>query len=146
MSVIKGAAMFAVCAATVLSGCSVAEVRGKAPTTPNECEANWLQEVRAVTPEEVVPADNADGLFAAFFVRLAIAFTDPTTAHRRYRACLRDVGVTDVNGFLATHSDLRDDLGIYVEPPIPYGPPTRPAHCPVGASVLYGGAGYCVGR
>lgn len=146
MALAKTGGVLALCAAMGLSGCSVAEVRGKAPISPDECEANWLQEIGAVTPEEVVPADNPDGFVAAFLVRVAIAFTEPTVAHRRYRSCLRDVGVSDVNGFLATHSDLRDDLGIYVEPPIPYGPPTRPAHCPVGASVLYGGAGYCVGR
>ena len=146
MGLVKTAGIVALCAATALSGCSVAEVRGKAPTTPDQCEANWLQEIGAVTPEEVKTANEPDGLFQAFMVRIALVFTDATIAHRRYRACLRSVGIEDVNAFVSTDSDLRRDLGVYVEPPLALGPPKRPAHCPVGASVLYGGAGYCVGR
>ncbi len=146
MGLAKMTGVLALCSATVLSGCSVAEVRGKMPTTPDECEANWLQEIGAVKPEEVQTANAPDGLVQAFMVRIALAFTDTTIANRRYRACLRSVGIEDVNAFVSTDSDLRRDLGIYVEPPLALGPPRRPAHCPVGASVLYGGAGYCVGR
>ena len=146
MGLAKAGGILALSVLTVVSGCSVAEVRGVTPTTPDQCEANWLQEIGAITPEEVETATNPGGLVQAFMVRIAVGFTDATTAHRRYRACLRSVGVDDVNGFLATDSDLRQSLGIYVEPPIAYGPPKRPAHCPVGASVMYGGTGYCVGR
>lgn len=146
MGLAKTAGVLALCAATTISGCSVADVRGKAPVTPDECEANWLQEIGAVTPEEVESAREPDGLFQALMIRVALIFTDTTIANRRYRACLRSVGIDDVNAFVATDSDLQDELGIYVAPPIPAGPPRRPAHCPVGASVLYGGAGYCVGR
>lgn len=146
MGLVKTGGILALCIATTLTGCSVAEVRGKAPVTADECEANWLQEIGAVTPEEVVTANEPDGLFQAFMVRIAVMFTDATIANRRYRACLRSVGVRDVNSFVASGSSLQQDLGIYVAPPIPAGPPQRPSHCPAGASVLYGGAGYCVGR
>jgi len=74
----------------MVSGCSVAEIRGKAPTTVDECEANWLQETGAIAHD---------------------AFEITT-----------------------------------IKPIVAVGPPKRPAHCPPGAGVLYGGSGYCVGR
>jgi len=71
---------------------------------------------------------------------------EPAVAHRRYRACLRGIGIENVNAFLASEGDVTERLGIYVAPPLIYETPRKPAHCPVGGGVLYGGAGYCVGR
>jgi len=146
MSLMKMGAMAALCAMTVLSGCSVAEVRGKTPVNSNECQENWLQEIGAVRPEEVVSATNKDSFMEAFLLRFTVAFMEPAVAHRRYRACLRGVGIENVNGFLASEGDVTERLGIYVAPPLIYETPRKPAHCPVGGGVLYGGAGYCVGR
>jgi len=57
----------------VLSGCSVAEVRGKTPVNSNECQENWLQEIGAVRPEEVVSATNKDSFMEAFLLRFTVA-------------------------------------------------------------------------
>lgn len=146
MSVVKFGFVGALCAVMGVSGCSVAEVRGKAPVSPDQCEENWLQEIGAVKPEEVESAANPDGFVASFLVRFAIAFTEPAVANRRYRACLRSVGITDVNAYLSTDSDVTQRLGVYVQPPLYLEAPSRPAHCPRGAGVLYGGSGYCIGR
>jgi len=146
MSLMKIGAIGALCGVTILSGCSVSEVRGKQPVNANECQENWLQEIGAVQPEEVQSAAEKDGFMEALLVRFAVSFMEPTVAHRRYRACLRRVGVTDVNGYLASEGDVTERLGIYVAPPLVYETPAKPAHCPRGAGVLYGGSGYCVGR
>ena len=138
----------ALCVALLTTGCSVAEIRGKAPTTVDECEATWLQETGAVAHDafEIKNDTRADNAVAAFFIAIARMFTDPHVAHERFRNCLESVGVMDVNAFLATDSDLAREHGATIKPIVAAGPPKRPAHCPPGASVLYGGSGYCVGR
>ncbi|MEL6573083.1 MAG: hypothetical protein AAFQ64_15570 [Pseudomonadota bacterium] len=146
MGLVKTTTVGILVGALSLSGCSVAEVRGKAPTTPNECEANWLQETGAVPADAIEQGTQADNVVASFFIALTRAFMDPHVAHARYRNCLESVGVTDVNGFLATDSTQARELGSTINNIVAYAPPKRPAHCPPGASVLYGGSGYCVGR
>ncbi len=134
------------CAALTLSGCAVADITSKAPTNVDECEANWLLETGAIAPDAIDQGTRADDAVMGLFVAIARAFTDPNIAHARYRNCLESVGVVDVNAFLATDSDQARALGATINPIVAYAPPKRPAHCPPGASVLYGGAGYCVGR
>ena len=145
MAIGRGAAAL-LCAAVMLTGCSVAEIRGKTPTTVDECEANWLQETGAVSAGSIDNGTVADNAVASFLIAVARTFADPQVAHARYRTCLETVGVTDVNAFLATDSDQARALGATINPLVAYAPPKKPAHCPPGASVLYGGTGYCVGR
>lgn len=144
----KTATTVALCVVLTLGGCSVAEIRGKAPTNVDECEANWLQETGAVAHDafEIKNDTRADNAVAAFLIAVSRLFMDPHVSHARYRDCLASVGVTDVRGYLQTNSDQAIAHGVTTSPVVAIAPPKRPSYCPPGAGVLYGGAGYCVGR
>ena len=129
------------CAALVLSGCSAQAVRGKPAETRDECRQDWLKERQShqtgTVRQSSTFAELLDGLFFNF-----VGFTTaPDVANARYRACLERLGVTNVDAFNAQNEALGLE-GPYL-PPLA---PRRPAHCPEYASVLFGGAGYCVGR
>ena len=135
------ATVAALCSAMVLPGCSVTTVRGEPAQTRAECREDWLKERQSHQTGTAHQATNfeewLDGLLYNF-----IGFTTaPDVADARYRACLTRLGVENVDGYNAQNAALGQE-GPYLEPL----PPRRPAHCPQYASVLYGGAGYCVGR
>ena len=141
MGVTQVGTVAAVCAAMVLSGCSVTTVRGAPAETRAECRDDWLKERQShqtgTARQATTFEDFVDGLLYGF-----IGFTTaPDVADARYRACLERLGVTNVDGYNAQNAAL-GQAGPVLEPL----PPRKPAHCPQYASVLYGGAGYCVGR
>jgi hypothetical protein len=134
----KSARVGALCGVLVLSGCSVQQVQQKAPTTPDDCRAIWFQERGVHVPRETKTfADVVEALFSGF----ARQTTSTAAANGRYRNCLSNVGVTDVDAFEAGARQGQSHA-----PHLPRLAPPRPAFCPPGASVLYGGSGYCVGR
>lgn len=141
MGVTQVGTVAVLCVALVLPGCSVTSVRGEPAQTRSECRDDWLKERQAqqvgTAREAATFEDFINGLLYGF-----IGFTTaPDVADARYRACLERLGVQNVDAYNAQNAAIGQD-GPYLEPL----PPRRPAHCPRYASVLYGGAGYCVGR
>lgn len=127
--------------ALVLSGCSVQAIRGEPAQTRAECHADWLTERRSDQGEDVSQATGFEGWLDRVLFNF-VGFTTATdVADARYRACLERLGVTNVDAYNAQNEALGQE-GPYLHPQAPL----RPAHCPEYASVLYGGAGYCVGR
>jgi hypothetical protein len=129
------------CSALVLSGCSAQAIRGEPAQTRDECRTDWLTERQSDQGANVSEKTGferwLDGVLFNF-----VGFTTATdVADARYRACLERLGVTDVDAYNAQNEALGQE-GPYLHPLAP----RRPAHCPEYASVLYGGAGYCVGR
>jgi hypothetical protein len=128
-------------AALALSGCSAAAVRGEPAQTRAECHDDWLIERQSTEASKASGASDFEELMLHLFYNFAAFTTAPGDADARYRSCMERLGVTDVDGYNAQSTAL-GQASPYLEPL----PPRRPAHCPAGASVLYGGSGYCVGR
>ncbi|MCK0120223.1 hypothetical protein MWU61_06705 [Loktanella sp. F6476L] len=141
MGVTQIGTVSAVCAALILPGCSVANMRGAPAQTRAECHSDWLRERQSNQTGTVQEAVDFEELMLRFLYSFAAFTTAPGVADARYRSCLERLGVTNVDAYSAQNREL-GQTGPRLEPL----PPRRPAHCPPGASVLYGGAGYCVGR
>lgn len=129
------------CAALVLPGCSVQTIRGEPAQTRAECRDDWLKERQSNTTDTLQQATGLEEWLNSLVVNFIGFTTAPDVADARYRACLERLGVTNVDAYNAQSVALGQD-GPYLHPL----EPRRPAHCPEYASVLYGGAGYCVGR
>jgi len=141
MGFMRFGAMAAMSAALVLPGCSAQTIRGAPAETRAECREDWLKERQSNKTGTAHQSTGFEELVEAMMANFIGFTTDPGVADARYRACLERLGVTNVDGYHAQNEALGQD-GPYLAPL----PPRRPAHCPQYASVLYGGAGYCVGR
>jgi hypothetical protein len=141
MGVTQIGTISALFATLALSGCSAAAVRGEPAQTRAECHEDWLRERQSNQTGRAREASNFDELMLRLLYNFAAFATAPGDADARYRSCMERLGVTDVDGYNAQSTAL-GQTSPYLDPL----PPRRPAHCPAGASVLYGGSGYCVGR
>lgn len=141
MGVMKLGMVAAISAALVLPGCSAQAIRGEPAQTRAECRDDWLKERQSNQSDTAHQALDFEEWVEALLHNFIGFTTDPAVADARYRACLERLGVQNVDAYNAQNAAIGQE-GPYLEPL----PPRRPAHCPRYASVLYGGAGYCVGR
>lgn len=131
-------------AAFVLSGCSVAQVRGTPAASPEECRSDWQQELRSAGTS-VTSTASLGAAIASIFVSAAASTAARDAANQRFRTCLDRFGIEDPQAYLqnpGAYGALLDQArsGTAVSS---RSAPASP--CPRGSSVMRAGSQYCVG-
>lgn len=147
----------------LLAGCTAEGFRGVPAASVDECRGDWERDRHAANAG-IVATGNVAALVLTTLVSTAASVERRQAADDRFRQCLLRFGVSDADAFLATVDPDTDRVlapaprqsvpapfpSAQVSAPLsqPVAPPapalTEPTQgCPVGASVLFGGVGYC---